>query len=675
MKMNTKIKLIILLIFLLFIRGSVYSKNNFDFNIKVFSSETGYPLTPDNISIVNKNNSYLKYDVNGNSLSTSLNKGEYSLSVVKNGYSSCETYFTLDKTDISYNIFLDPVNKDPLLNSNRIKQIVNDNSTLLLGYVVDKETGIPLNSVIIKDSKTNLSTITNDRGYFEFFLPSNCDVNCKANICFEIPGYVIEEYNDFEIMPGTDFIFTVRMKKGNAKHNNKKDDNDNCSDCNNPANSFSPFASSGFVLPVNIRVGRNCTGTNCTTAEIFSLETYCKYVLPAEIYSCWGNLSGGMNSLQACAVAVRTYGVYYVYNPISPSLYDICDNTYCQYVGSVTSTNTNNAVNNTYRYILTNTGGVVRSEYSAENNNKGCGNGYTGTGSSWPCIYDPVCLNGTSNGHGRGLCQWGTVRWSTGTLVTTTSPCALGLSHSYGAKTWQQILAHYYSVSPYNWILTQGTTATVNSSAAVPSTNNPCSTFTVSYSVTANNSAQLMLGASIAPTGTTNWISNPSNDIKLNINPGTGNYNRLFTIPCSALPGTYDLLTALWYDKNNNNQIDLGDFVVSSKLTEGALIITNQTISIKQLSNNLPETYSLKQNYPNPFNPLTKINFDIPENTSVNITIYDINGKEIHSVHNGLINAGYYEYIWDASMYPSGIYLYKLRFKNNFITRKMILLK
>lgn len=675
--MNTKIKLILLLIFFLFIRGTVYPKNNLTINIKVFSSDNGYSLTPDNISIVKKNDatSSFNYKIKDNNLSLSLKQGEYTLTVIKNGYSSCETYFILDKNDVSYNIFLDPLDKDPLLSPDRIKQFVNNQSTLLLGYVVDDLTGIPINSVVIKDLRTNLSVNTNTKGYFEFSLPSSCDIRSTADLYFEKPGYVAEVYNDFEITPATDFIFTIRLKNGNTKHINKKDDINNCTDCSNPETPFLLIPNSGFVIPVNIRVGRNCSGTNCSNVEIFSLQTYCRYVLPAEIYSCWGNLNGGMNSLQACAVAVRTYGVYYVYNPINPSLYDICDNTYCQYVGSVTSTNTNNAVNNTSSYILTSSNGVVRSEYSAENNNKGCGNGYTGTGSGWPCIYDPVCINAAPNGHGRGLCQWGTIRWATGTLVKTSSPCNIGVTHSYGTKTWQQILAHYYTVSPYNWNLTQGTTAVVNSSSALPSTSKPCSTFTVSYNITASNSARLMLGASIAPAGTTNWISDIPHDTKLTINQGTGNYNRLFTIPCSAAIGTYDLLTALWYDNNNNNQIDLGDFVVSTKLTPGALTITNQSIGINTISSKIPEEFLLKQNYPNPFNPITKIEFDIPENTFIKITIFDINGKEVQEVYNNMINAGSYEYIWDASLFPSGIYLCKMKTQNYNNTTKLVLIK
>jgi hypothetical protein len=96
-----------------------------------------------------------------------------------------------------------------------------------------------------------------------------------------------------------------------------------------------------------------------------------------------------------------------------------------------------------------------------------------------------------------------------------------------------------------------------------------------------------MLGASIAPAGSGNWISDPARDVKLTFSQGTANYNRNFVIPCNTQSGTYDLLTALWHDKNNNNLIDGGDFVVSSKLTPNALTISPIGISI--ISTEIPK--------------------------------------------------------------------------------------
>lgn len=643
--------------------------------LKFFSSETGYLVTPDHLLVSDAYNSKKSISISfnsDNSYTANLSAGSYFVTAFKSGYNSSQTGFTIGTGEIKYDIFLDPLTPNPMLNGQRIKALLTTDKALLLGYVVDDITGQPLVNVALMDGSSKILTKTDINGYFQVHVPAKCEERTMLDMYFEKAPYGNEHYSSFEITPNTDFIFTVRMKssfrKGLAIHIPVSE---KCSDCT-PPTVFTDMAVTGFVLPLNIRVGRNCTGTSCTYAQVFSLQTYCKYVLPAEIYSCWGSLSGGMNSLQACAVAVRSYGMYYVYNPINPALYDICDNTYCQFMGTVLSTNTNNAVDNTFGYILTNSSGVVRSEYSAENNNKGCGNGYSGTGSSWPCIYDPVCTGGTPNGHGRGLCQWGTVRWATGRLVTTSSPCSQGNAHSYGTKTWQEILTHYYSVSPVNWSVSLGTYAVINTSAAVPASANPCQQVTINNNVTSSSAVSLIIGASIAPAGTENWISDPAGDIKRTFSQGSGNYSRNFTIPCSTGPGIYDLLTALWYDKNDNNVIDCSDFVVSSKLTPNALTLS--PIGITIISSEVPEKFALLPNYPNPFNPVTMIQFQIPLLRGVSedglpahgrgvltkIMIFDINGREVATLVNEQLKPGSYQVEWDASGYASGVYFYSL---------------
>lgn len=94
----------------------------------------------------------------------------------------------------------------------------------------------------------------------------------------------------------------------------------------------------------------------------------------------------------------------------------------------------------------------------------------------------------------------------------------------------------------------------------------------------------------------------------------------------------------------------------------------------------IPREFSLYQNYPNPFNPVTKIRFDIPpsggiEKKNVTLVIYSILGEEIQTVVNEKLNAGTYEYIFDASRLSSGIYFYRLETGNYSSTKKMILIK
>jgi hypothetical protein len=665
----------IILIISFFMQTCIYAGR---IELKFFSSRTGYTVSPEYVSLTRAEDylTAIRLNKNSNTYFTELSPGTYLINAATPGYENSQTSFTINDNEISYDIFLDPLTPDPKLVPARIKSLLKPDAALLLGYAVDDVTGQPLANVKVMEGASHILAQTDANGYFEITIPAQCENRATIDLSFEKAPYNVKQYQSFEITPNTDFIFSVRMLTGGSL-NKYAPFGDKCEECTSPG-LFNNMAVTGFVVPLNIRVGKNCTGTSCTSAQVYSLQTYCKYVLPAEIYACWGNISGGMNSLQACAVAVRTYGMYYVYNPINASLYDICDNTYCQYMGSVTSTNTNTAVDNTFAYILTNSSGVVRSEYSAENNNKGCGNGYSGTGSAWPCIYDPVCTGGTPNGHGRGLCQWGTVRWATGRLVTTSSPCSQGNAHSYGSKTWQEILTHYYSVSPINWSVTLGTTASINSSTAVPSNTGPCAQITISSNVTSSGTASLMIGASIAPTGTTNWISDATGDVKKTFTQGTANYTRTFKIPCNTANGTYDMFTALWYDKNNNNTIDGGDFVVNSKITTAALTVSPNGITV--ISSEIPDKFDLLPNYPNPFNPTTKINFDIPSAGQryafdTKLVVYDISGRVVATLVNGQLQPGSYSVEWDGTGFASGVYFYSLITNEFTETKRMVLVK
>jgi hypothetical protein len=97
-------------------------------------------------------------------------------------------------------------------------------------------------------------------------------------------------------------------------------------------------------------------------------------------------------------------------------------------------------------------------------------------------------------------------------------------------------------------------------------------------------------------------------------------------------------------------------------------------------SGEIPVKFFLYQNYPNPFNPSTKIRFDIPSSggigkKNIKLVIYDILGREIYTLVNETLGAGSYEYVFDASNIPSGIYFYRLASESYSETKKMILLK
>ncbi|MCX6161978.1 MAG: aryl-sulfate sulfotransferase [Ignavibacteriae bacterium] len=91
--------------------------------------------------------------------------------------------------------------------------------------------------------------------------------------------------------------------------------------------------------------------------------------------------------------------------------------------------------------------------------------------------------------------------------------------------------------------------------------------------------------------------------------------------------------------------------------------------------NNSPASYSLSQNYPNPFNPTTKIHYDIPKSSFVKLEVFDVLGREVETLVNEKKPSGSYQAIFNASHYPSGVYLYKLTADGFINVKRMILVK
>ena len=94
----------------------------------------------------------------------------------------------------------------------------------------------------------------------------------------------------------------------------------------------------------------------------------------------------------------------------------------------------------------------------------------------------------------------------------------------------------------------------------------------------------------------------------------------------------------------------------------------------------IPEEFSLRQNYPNPFNPVTTLRYDLPDQTHVNITVYDMLGRKVRTILNQQQDPGYKSLIWDATNdygkpVSAGMYLYQIQAGEYISTKKMVLLK
>ena len=92
-------------------------------------------------------------------------------------------------------------------------------------------------------------------------------------------------------------------------------------------------------------------------------------------------------------------------------------------------------------------------------------------------------------------------------------------------------------------------------------------------------------------------------------------------------------------------------------------------------TNTLPSTITLQGNYPNPFNPSTTISFDLPIQTDVKLTVFDVLGREVATLVNSTLSAGSHHVLFDGSSLASGIYMTRLEAGNMSLSSKMVLMK
>ncbi len=80
----------------------------------------------------------------------------------------------------------------------------------------------------------------------------------------------------------------------------------------------------------------------------------------------------------------------------------------------------------------------------------------------------------------------------------------------------------------------------------------------------------------------------------------------------------------------------------------------------------LPKQFTLHPNYPNPFNPTTEIRYELPENSQVNLSIFNLKGQEVRTLIEETQSPGFYNILWDGKDkfgrdVASGIYIYRIK--------------
>jgi len=137
-----------------------------------------------------------------------------------------------------------------------------------------------------------------------------------------------------------------------------------------------------------------------------------------------------------------------------------------------------------------------------------------------------------------------------------------------------------------------------------------------------------------------------------------------------------------WMLQKTPTNIELNNIFVNDSTgwifgKDGTILKTTSGVISKiiKLNNEIPEKFHLYQNYPNPFNNSTRIKFQVPVNTDIKISLYDMRGRLLKIITDSKYETGVYELIINGDEYSSGVYFYMLSSSNYIQTKKMVLIK
>lgn len=93
------------------------------------------------------------------------------------------------------------------------------------------------------------------------------------------------------------------------------------------------------------------------------------------------------------------------------------------------------------------------------------------------------------------------------------------------------------------------------------------------------------------------------------------------------------------------------------------------------IEKNIPLQFELSHNYPNPFNPVTTIQYSLPNDQFVKLSVFNIKGEVVSELVNGNVIAGIHRVDFYGNDLVSGQYFYKIETKGFSKIRKMLLIK
>ena len=132
-------------------------------------------------------------------------------------------------------------------------------------------------------------------------------------------------------------------------------------------------------------------------------------------------------------------------------------------------------------------------------------------------------------------------------------------------------------------------------------------------------------------------------------------------------------LTFKYYDSLNDEIIS---YTENIEFTSDMIICDGfKPFALSREVTPLPTEFSLDRAYPNPFNPVTTLSFAIPVDSEVSLSVYNLQGREVSTLIDGNMDAGYHSVVWDADNHASGVYFVKMVAGEYVNTQKLMLVK